>query len=511
MALTPQQRFDFGRKQRKQMRRADHAGWNPKHRTQQPLKLLQVSVRGRVPSLVDLKNQRMAVSPFAYYRGAVPVMAYDLSLSPNSGITTQLCGDAHVRNLGAYEGLDGRLTFDINDFDETLPGPFEWDVKRMSTSLILAGWDANAKTAQCHEAASIFLDRYRRTIIRLARLSVLDIARYQVHRLRSLPAMSAIFLLAERATPVHNMLALTEPTTRAEKNGKSKPKPKPAIDPTATDSPQEQEPAHSHRIFKSAPPVLTRVTGSAAQSVLDSLTTYTDSLLPERRHFFSQYHPIDVSFKVVGTGSVGLRDYCIYMEGNGAKDPFFLQIKEEATSAYAPYLGAIPGIASHNGQRVVEGERRMQLQSDPFLGWTTITGRDYLVRQLNDHKGSVDITQLRGAGLLEYAAVCGELLARGHARAGDPLMLSGYIGASPRFDDAITQFAIAYANQTEADWKRFVHDTHASTKPAKASSKKASVKITAKASTTTEKKFAASSHIPVAIKKKSKPRPKAKS
>jgi uncharacterized protein (DUF2252 family) len=508
MALTPQQRFDLGRRQRKQMPRTDHAGWNPKHRTQQPLKLLQVSVRGRVPSLIDLKNQRMAVSPFAYYRGAVPVMAYDLSLTPNSGITTQLCGDAHVRNLGAYEGLDGRLVFDINDFDETLPGPFEWDVKRMATSLILAGWDASAKTSQCHEAAAIFLERYRRTILRLGRMSVLDVARYQVHRLRSLPAMSTIFLLAQRATPLHNMDALTEPAPKSEKTRKSNPSP--ATDPSPTDAPQEQESAHPNRIFKTNPPDLTRVTGSAAQSVLDSLSTYTASLLPERRHFFSQYRPVDVSFKVVGTGSVGLRDYCVYMEGNGAKDPFFLQIKEEAVSAYSPYLGAIPGVASHNGQRVVEGERRMQLQSDPFLGWTTIAGRDYLVRQLNDHKGSVDITQLRGAGLLEYAAVCGELLARGHCRAGDPLMLAGYIGASPRIDDAITKFAIAYADQTEADWKRFVRDTKPH-QPAKAAAPKPPAKAasrkTAKTAATTVKQTAKT----VALKKKPRPKPKAKS
>jgi uncharacterized protein (DUF2252 family) len=508
MALTPQQRFDLGRQKRKQMRRADHAGWNPKHRAQQPLKLLNTSVHGRVPALIDLKNQRMAISPFAYYRGAVPVMAYDLSLSPNSGITTQLCGDAHVRNLGAYEGLDGRLVFDINDFDETLPGPFEWDVKRMATSLILAGWDANAKTSQCHEAASIFLDRYRRTIIRLARMAVLDVARYQVHRLRSLPSMSAIFLLAERATPVHNMDALTQSAPKSDATRKHNSKP--ATDPATTDAPQEDESAHPKRIFKTNPPDLTRVTGSTAQSVLDSLITYTNSLLPERRHFFSQYRPIDVSFKVVGTGSVGLRDYCIYMEGNGAKDPFFLQIKEETASAYAPYLGAIPGVASHNGQRVVEGERRMQLQSDPFLGWTTIAGRDYLVRQLNDHKGSVDITQLRGAGLLEYAAVCGELLARGHARAGDPLMLSGYIGASPRLDDAILQFAIAYANQTEADWKHFVRDTkpQPATKAAPKPAAKAAKPATKTATKTIAKKAATKPRIPVAAKKESRPKSK---
>ncbi len=468
LPLTSQERYDLGRKQRKQLRRAEHAGWTPKPRTESPLHLLQVSVRGRVPALIDLKNQRMAVSPFTYYRGAVPVMAYDLSLRPNSGIKTQLCGDAHVRNLGAYEGIDGRLVFDINDFDETLPGPFEWDVKRMATSLILAGWDAGAKDAQCHDATSIFLESYRRTILRLARMTILDTARYQVHRLRSVPSMSTIFAIAGRSTPEHNLLSLTEPAphSASASESESKSKSKSAAKKSAPESANPPLlPPYPARLFKNTPPVLTRVTGSTAQSVLDSLVTYADSLLPERRRFFALYRPIDVAFKVVGTGSVGLRDYCIYMEGNGAKDPFFLQIKEETASAYAPYLGAIPGIPAHQGKRVIEGERAMQVQSDPFLGWTTISGRDYIVRQLNDHKASVDITQLRGSGLLEYAAVCGELLARGHSRGGDPITLSGYIGSSSRFDDAISQFAVAYAQQTETDWKHFVRDTKPTTKP----------------------------------------------
>jgi uncharacterized protein (DUF2252 family) len=174
-------------------------------------------------------------------------------------------------------------------------------------------------------------------------------------------------------------------------------------------------------------------------------------LEPQRQHLLSLYRPVDVAFKVVGTGSVGLRDYCVYFEGNGAKDPLFLQIKEEPASGYAPYLpDAKP--PHHNGQRVAEGQKAMQVQSDPFLGWTHFAGRDYLVRQLNDHKGSIELEDLEGSGLEAYAEVCGELLARGHARSGDPLILSGYIGSGDGFAEALAKFGAAYADQTEKDW-----------------------------------------------------------
>jgi uncharacterized protein (DUF2252 family) len=210
-------------------------------------------------------------------------------------------------------------------------------------------------------------------------------------------------------------------------------------------------------VFKTLPPRLTRVEGEVAEQVVGSLTKYAESLLPERRHFLAQYRPVDVAFKVVGTGSVGLRDYCVLMDGNGPRDPLFLQIKQEVASGYAPYVPVkARKIGQHHGRRVVEGERAMQLQSDPFLGWTTLDGRDYLVRQLNDHKASIQLEDLKVAGLLEYAAVCGEMLARGHARAGDSSMMAGYIGRSTRFDDAVVAFAEEYADQTELDWKQLV-------------------------------------------------------
>jgi uncharacterized protein (DUF2252 family) len=217
------------------------------------------------------------------------------------------------------------------------------------------------------------------------------------------------------------------------------------------------------RRFKQIKPTLTRVTGAQAAAVLASLGPYRHMLEPQRQHLLSLYRPVDVAFKVVGTGSVGLRDYCIYFEGNGPADPLFLQIKEEPLSAYAPYLpDAAP--PHHNGQRVAEGQKAMQLQSDPFLGWTHFGGRDYLVRQLNDHKGSIELEDLAGTGLEAYAEVCGELLARGHARSGDPLILNGYLGSGDGFAEALAKFGAAYADQTEKDWNELKRSAKSRTK-----------------------------------------------
>jgi len=453
--LTPAERLALGQQRRKQMPRVDHAKWDGKARKVSPLKLMEASMRGRVPPLVTLKYERMAASPFGFFRGAVPVMAYDLSLVGNTGLDCQLCGDAHVRNLGAFAAPDGRLVFDINDFDETIAAPFEWDVKRMAASLVVAGREIGAKDVRCFEAARLFLESYRTSLLEFARMPVLEVARYQVHRLQSATTIEGVFRLAERATPLHTLLTLTEPSDRkAAAQEKLTVASAKSTKTTLEKAARKVVVEGRTRIFKSNPPVLTRLTGAIVGKVIASLGPYTKSLQPERQKFLAQYRPVDVAFKVVGTGSVGLRDYCVYMEGNGARDPLFLQIKEEVESGYAPYVKTrqIP----HQGQRVVQGERAMQLQSDPFLGWTTLEGRQYLVRQLNDHKASIEVAALKAAGLMEYAQVCGELLARGHARSGDCLELAGYLGNSTRFDNAVVMFAEAYANQTEADWKLLV-------------------------------------------------------
>jgi uncharacterized protein (DUF2252 family) len=431
---TPEERCKLGQARRQQLRRRDHGPWRSKDRQHDAMQLLEASMRGRVPSLVKLKYERMGCSPFGFFRGAVPIMAADLAGLPNTGILNQICGDAHVRNLGAYEGDDGRLVFDINDFDETMRGPFEWDLKRLATSLILAGREDGGKDSANIEAVLTLARQYRKSVRLFSRMPVLAIARYQVHRLDRVAPISAVLLKAERATPMHSLQVLTEPV-------KSKP---------------DSAPGHA-RVFREEKPLLTRISAAQAKRVLDGLHQYRETLLPERQHFFDQYRPIDVAFKIVGTGSVGLRDYVIYFEGNGPTDPLFLQIKEEPASAYAHCLNTNPhtNITSqhHQGRRVADGQRAMQFQSDPFLGWTNIGGRDFLVRQLNDHKGSIEIGALAGDGLLEYAVVCGELLARGHARSGDPCVLAGYLGNGRKFDEALAQFAAAYADQTEADWK----------------------------------------------------------
>lgn len=450
MPLSSQERLALGQQRRKQMRRTEHGVWKAKERCEDPLKLMEKSMHGRIPALAALKYERMEASPFGYFRGAVPVMAYDFSLAANTGILTQLCGDAHVRNLGAYAVSDGRLLFDINDFDETIAGPFEWDVKRMATSLVLAGREAGANDGNCREAAEVFLDRYQHSMAAFARMPVLEVARFQVHRLRNVPTVKRILQVAQRATATDTLEALTQSNGRHKKSAKR-------------DAPDQRNkaglPTKPPRVFKSTPPVLKRLTGTEADRIVASLRKYAENLSPERQKFFAEYRPVDVAFKVVGTGSVGLRDYCIYMAGNGPKDPLFLQIKEEVASAYSPYLRHSNGKGnhhSHQGRRVVEGERLMQLQSDPFLGWTTLHGRDYLVRQLNDHKASVKLDDLKQAGLVEYARVCGDLLARGHARAGDCSILSGYLGVSGRFEAAVANFAMAYADQTDRDWRELV-------------------------------------------------------
>ena len=421
--MSTEDRRKLGQTKRKQVARQQNNDLNPKARTVKALTLLERAAKGRVPALIKLKFELMAQSPFGYFRGAVPVMAADLAALPSTGIITQLCGDAHVRNLGAFAAPDGHLVFDINDFDETIRGPFEWDLKRMAASLVLAGREAGDKDTSSRAAVEACVARYAASMRAFAGMALLEVVRHQV-RIDGRTAHNAL-LKAEHATPLHVLEQLTEPAGNVP------------------DAP---------RRFKTIKPMLERVSEAKARAVLAGLAQYRTMLEPQRVHLLSLYRPVDVAFKVVGTGSVGLRDYCIYFEGNGPSDPLFLQVKEEVASGYAAYLSdAHP--PHHNGQRTVEGQKAMQVQSDPFLGWTEFGGRQYLVRQLNDHKGSIDLDDLSGKGLLAFAEVCGELLARGHARSGDPCVIAGYLGSGDGFAQALSEFGVRYADQTDKDWR----------------------------------------------------------
>ncbi len=455
---SKQEHQAVGKSRRKQVKRSGHAKWKPAKRSRDALAILREAEQDRMPHLLSLKYERMAASPFGYFRGAVPVMAFDLGREPHTGVLTQLCGDAHVRNLGAFAGPDGRLVFDLNDFDETLRGPFEWDVKRMAASIHVAARETGESEADCREAVRVFLHRYSKAMALFVAMPVVEIARYQVHRGLEMKALGDVFQRAERETPLRLRDALTEAAQPRKKARRA------ADDAAQHAKPPRHgqgkhgggEPDAAPRVFRSDPPLLVRLAKADAAPVLDALEPYLKTIQPERRHLLSRYRSIDVAFKVVGTGSVGLRNYVIYMEGNGPNDPLFLQMKQEVASAWKPYDGNEHGTAqaaTSHGQRVVHGQRAMQVQSDPFLGWTHLQGRDFLVRQLNDHKGSVNLGTLDAASLAHYADLCGELLARGHARAGNPDELGGYLGRGGYFRKAIADFARRYADQTERDWK----------------------------------------------------------
>ncbi len=416
------ERRDYGKSRRQVLHRVDQCYWKPPKTRPDPVELLIDASRNRLPELLPIKWARMVASPFGFFRGAVPLMAADLASLPTTGIAVQICGDAHVRNLGAFASSTGAVVFDINDFDETMPGPWEWDVKRLAASLVLSGREAGYSDGACKEAVESFVAEYRKSVHHCSELTVLEIARYTVHRHREAGPLPELLAKAEGATPQHTLEKLTQIRDGA-------------------------------RRFKEEKPLLTAVSDNTRRDVLTALKSYYDTLSQDRRHFLELYRPVDVAFKVVGTGSVGMRDYVILCFGNGSEDPLFLQMKEEPPSAYAQYLKAqIPG---NQGERVVQGQRLMQAQSDIFLGWTRMDGRDYLVRQLADHKATIDTQDLKSGGLTEYAKMCGEVLGKGHARSGDASVLDGYCGDADKLDTAIAEFATAYADQGAADYELF--------------------------------------------------------
>src|SRR5579859_3016465 len=335
------ERRDYGKSRRQVLHRVDQCHWKPPKTRRDPVELLIDASRDRLPELLPIKWARMAASPFGFFRGAVPLMAADLAALPTSGITVQLCGDAHVRNLGVFASPTGALVFDINDFDETIPGPWEWDVKRLATSLVLAGREAGNTESSCKDAVRDFVAQYRASIQLCSEMSTLELARHTVHRHVEAGPVIGVLQKAERATPSAMLSKLTV---------------------------QGRDGA---RRFKEQKPLLTPVSEKTHGEVCKALKSYYETLSHERRHFVVLYEPVDVAFKVVGTGSVGTRNYVLLCFGRGHDDPLFLQMKEEPPSAYAKYLKS-SAVPPNQGQRVVQGQRLMQAQSDIFLGWTSM-------------------------------------------------------------------------------------------------------------------------------------------
>ena len=431
--LTQDERMAAGRALRKLVPRSSQAGWTPPPRRPDPVAQLIAQDKVRIPELVPIRHGRMAVSPFTFLRGAAAVMARDLSKTPSSGIRVQCCGDAHLLNFGAYATPERNLVFDVNDFDETLEAPFEWDVKRLAASVYVAALDNGFTPTQATTAATNSATAYRSVMAELAAMTFLD-----VHYARVDVAMLEQFLPTEKArkrfekTLVKtrnkgNLQALEKLGTVAE-DGQIR---------IADQPPLVDHPPDPRDFAKVIPKVLEQ---------------YRATLLPDRLEVFNRYHLVDTARKVVGVGSVGLDARIALFLGRDDEDPLFLQMKEARASVLAPYAGAGP--YRHHGHRVVEGQRVMQAASDMFLGWYSgVMGsrRQYYVRQLRDMKGSADVSRMAPEVLNAYASLCGGTLARSHARSGDPAMITGYLGTGPQFDEAIAAFARDYAAQTVSD------------------------------------------------------------
>ncbi len=420
------ERLAYGRGLRDVVRRVDQNVWSAPKRRQPVLDTLRASEHGRVEDLLPIKYGRMSMSPFAFFRGCASIMAGDLAALPRTGYHVQICGDAHVRNLGAYASPDGRIVFDINDFDETWRAPWEWDLKRLATSFVLAGREAKCSERVCRDAGIMLVQSYRRAMAFFAPMPAVELARYQVNRHLDEGPIHQVLRKAERASPRASLNKLTVPA------------------------------GGGRRRFAQRPPLLARVDERTRTRVLASLLEYRTTLGPNRQLVLDAYCPVDVAFKVVGTGSVGTRDYVVLCFGNGPTDPLILQVKEAAASCYARYVKAERSVSTHQGRRVAEGQHRMQTVADPFLGWTSIAGADYLVRQLADHKASIEPGDLRGASLVDYALVCGEIFAKAHARTGDGAVLHGYAADASKLDAAIAQFALLYADQATHDYEIFM-------------------------------------------------------
>jgi uncharacterized protein (DUF2252 family) len=420
-----------------------HAAWTPGPRRADPLKLLAENNHGRQSHLVPLRMGRMAASPFAFLRGSACVMASDLSTLPITGMPVVMDGDAHLNNFGFYGTPQHEVVFDLNDFDEAVVGPWEWDLKRLVASVNVAGRQNGLNRRERASAVRRAVNGYRFNADRLESMGVLDIWYLHAYPGR---ANSIIKPDAKSKAVVDKVLAKALNTDNrnllpkvAEKNDRGE------------------------WAFKEDPPVLVRVNSTVKRKVTEALNQYANTVSRERRIMLSRYHIADVAHRVVGVGSVGTRAYLALLFGNGDDDPLFLQVKESVAAAHSPYLPPLDAEFQHNGKRVVIGQRALQASSDPMLGYTSIDGRDYYVRQMKNLKASIPVEWLTGSTFNFYAWACGSLLARAHARTGDCARIAGYCGNSKSLDEALATWAESYGDQVEADHEALVTAIRAGT------------------------------------------------
>ena len=435
----------LGKGLRKQAPRSSHGDWAPAADRPDPLILLQKQDEGRLKQLLPIKYGRMLASPFAFLRGSAVVMASDLASSPVTGLDAALCGDAHLSNFGIFATPERDVVFDINDFDETYPGPWEWDLKRLAASAVVAGRGNGFDDKTCQKLGAAVASSYRKSMARFATMPILDVWYYHVD------ATSVIKLFDKYAQKSAKQAKKTVKKARSHT--------------TAHTLDQLTQVVDGKRQIKNAPPLVVRLTDLLTDSQKEQAASqgdvqkvwqeYLESLPEERRVLLKRYHLTDAALRVGGVGSVGTRVTIALFEGKKADDALILQQKEADHSSLEAYLTNrdYPSQA----QRVVIGQRLMQASSDIFLGWhQASSGNQYYWRQLKDMKGSFDVTTFDADGLAAYLAVCGVCLARAHARSGDPAAISSYLGSSDVFDKAISKFALAYADQTVRDHQALV-------------------------------------------------------
>jgi uncharacterized protein (DUF2252 family) len=440
-----------GKSARKQVKPSDHSGWTPHAGRPDPVTLLEEQNATREPDLVPVRHGRMMVSPFTFYRGAAKIMSADLKDTPTAGLTVQLCGDAHISNFGLFASPERTLLFDLNDFDETLPGPFEYDVKRMAASVTVAAQNNAFSKADGRAATLASVQAYREAMAGFAEMGTLDIWYARVSEEDVLKAVK------------------TEARGKKLAKGASKSAKKIGSKARTRDSLQALSKlaklVDGQYQIVSQPPVVIPLTEAAKsvgisadkleEGIHATFRAYRETLPEERRHLLEQFELVDVARKVVGVGSVGTGAYIVLLQGRDQQDPLFLQVKEATTSVLEDHLPK-SRYAQH-GERVVQGQRMMQAASDIFLGWTKgMRDNRYLYwRQLRDMKGSAEIEAMPPANLVFYARVCGHTLARAHARSGDPIAIAEYLGQDDRFDKSITDFSDRYADQNDRDYRAF--------------------------------------------------------